>query len=211
MIKLRNRKTKLFCVGRNKTGTTSLEVVLKEFGYKLGSQYKAEKLLNYYKNYKWKPVIKFCRTAEAFQDAPFSWPYTWLILHEHFPNAKFILTTRDEEKWYNSLVNFHSRLFGDGNSVPTKEDLQKAAYNYPEFIWEANRAVSKTPLKDIYNKEELIRNYRAHNNSILHFFKDNSNFLHIDVSEKGSYKKLAEFLNKEPIHETFPHYNKTLS
>ncbi|MEG9328949.1 sulfotransferase [Salinimicrobium catena] len=208
---LKSNKEKVFCIGRNKTGTTSLEVVLKEFGYKLGKQHKAERLLKYYKLGHWKPIVKFCKTAEAFQDAPFSWPYTWLILHEHFPEAKFILTTRDEEKWYYSLVNFHSRLFADGIRVPTKEDLQRAKYNYPGFILESNRAVHKTPLDDIYNKEEMIKNYRTHNNSVLHFFKNRSNFLHIDVSEKDSYQQLADFLNKPPLHQSFPHYNKTAS
>lgn len=210
MLNLRKTyQPKVFCIGRNKTGTTSLEMVLKEFGHKMGSQYRAEKLLKYYQNSNWKPIIKFCKTAEAFQDAPFSWPYTWMILHEHYPDAKFILTTRDEEDWYKSLIRFHSKLFADGNRVPTKEDLQNATYNYKGFIWEANRAVHKTPLEEIYKKEELIRNYRLHNNSILHYFKDKANFLHIDVSQKNSYKKLAAFLGKTPLHKTFPHYNKT--
>ena len=42
---LKKNKTKIFCIGLNKTGTTTLESVLKEFGYTLGNQVTAELLL----------------------------------------------------------------------------------------------------------------------------------------------------------------------
>ena len=202
-------KEKIFCIGRNKTGTTSLEAALKEFGYKMGDQQKAERLVKDYKNYNWKPIIKFCESADAFQDAPFSWPYTWLILHHYYPQAKFILTTRDEEEWYHSLTQFHSKLFSNGVTQPDKIQLQQAEYNYKGFLWEANRAVYKTPESNPYNKEILLENYRAHNISILNYFKGKENFIHLKVSEKKAYKKLADFLGKEPLRKSFPHLNKT--
>lgn len=205
----RRQKQKIFCIGRNKTGTTSIEFVLKEFGFKMGNQAKGEILINSYKNYHWKPIIDFCKTAEAFQDAPFSWPYTWMILAECFPKAKFILTLRDEEKWYKSITSFHSKLFANGKITPSMDDLKKAKYRYPGFIWDANRAVWKTPENDIYNKEMMIQNFKRHNQDVLHYFQDKPNFLCIDVSEKDSYSKLCTFLNKRPLHNSFPHLNKT--
>lgn len=205
----KKNKTKIFCIGRNKTGTTSLEFALKEFGFKMGNQEEAEMLINDYKNYNWKSIISFCKTAEAFQDAPFSWPYTWVILHEHFPYAKFILTIRNEEDWYNSITKFHTKLFSKENKMPNKEDLQNANYRYKGFVWDANRAVWKTPEDDIYNKKIMIENYNRHNNDVLHFFKDNPNFIVIDLSDKNSYSQLCSFLNKKPISKTFPHLNKT--
>ena len=206
--RIRN-KPKIFCIGRNKTGTTSLKKALEEFGYVVGDQAKAELLMKDYRNYNWRPILNYCKTAEAFQDVPFSSPYTWLILHEHFPNAKFILTYRDPEKWYKSITSFHSKLFSESKRIPVKEDLQNADYRYKGFLWEVNRAVYKTPEDDIYNKEELIKNYNAHNYLVKHYFKGNPNFLAIDVSEENSYNQLALFLGKVPIHNSFPHLNKT--
>ncbi|MAN26639.1 MULTISPECIES: sulfotransferase [Mesonia] len=211
MLKINRGKNKIFCIGRNKTGTTSLEQALKEFGYKLGNQKEAELLIKYYKDYNWKPIIRYCKKYEAFQDVPFSWPYTWLILHQHFPNAKFILTYREEEAWYKSLTSFHSKLFADGNRIPNKEDLQNAMYRYKGFMWEANRVNYKTPENDPYNKTLLITHYKRHNEDILHYFKGSQDFLALDISQPNSYHQLCEFLEKKPLHETFPHLNKTNS
>ncbi|WP_179335364.1 sulfotransferase [Winogradskyella costae] len=206
---LKNKNDKVFCIGRNKTGTTSLEKVLKEFGFKMGNQSEGEMLIAAYREHDWDKIVKFCKSAETFQDVPFSWPYTWLFLYKTYPNAKFILTIRNEEDWYRSITSFHSKLFAGGKRVPVKEDLINANYRYPGFIWDANRAVWKTPEDDIYNKELFIANYRRHNEDILHFFKDKPNFICLDVSKKGSYKLLADFLQKEALHEEFPHLNKT--
>jgi hypothetical protein len=202
-------KDKIFCIGRNKTGTTSLETALKELGYKMGDQFQGEELIKDYKNRNWKPIIKYCKTAEAFQDAPFSWPYTWMILHHYFPEAKFILTVREEENWYSSLTRFHANLFSDGKTPPKMEQLQQATYHRNGFMWEVNRAVWKTPENDLYNKEILISNYRSHNFSVRNYFEGNPNFLELDISNEGSYILLCKFLNKKPKRQTFPHLNKS--
>src|SRR4051812_14602679 len=98
-------KEKVFCIGLNKTGTTSMKKVLENFGYKLNIQREAEMLSVEYSKRNFKPVIDHCLTADAFQDAPFSFPYTFVILDHYFPNAKFVLTVRDStEQWYKSMV-----------------------------------------------------------------------------------------------------------
>lgn len=202
-------KEKIFCIGRNKTGTTSLEQALLELGYTFGDQKKAELLIDPYAKGDFKKIVKFCRTATAFQDVPFSWPYTWLFLYEAYPNAKFILTVRDEEDWYRSITSFHSNKFADGKRIPTKEDLQRAKYRYKGWLWDTNRAVWKTPEDDVYHKETFIDNYRRHNDNVLHFFKDKPNFIAVNISKDEDYMKLCEFLGKEPKGISFPHLNKT--
>lgn len=205
----KKKRDKVFCIGFNKTGTTSLEYALQEFGYKMGNQTDGELLIKSYVNNDWNKIIKFCDTADAFQDVPFSFPNTWLFLHHAFPEAKFILTMRDEENWYKSITSFHSKLFANNERTPNKVDLMNATYRYKGFVWEFNRAVFKTPNDDIYNKEILISNYNRHNEAILHYFKDKPNFLCLDVSDYDSYSNLAHFLDKETLHTEFPHLNKT--
>lgn len=205
----KRNQSKIFCVGRNKTGTTSLEAALKELGYKMGDQTLGEALINEYNYRDWKPIVDFCKTADAFQDAPFSWPYTWMAMHINFPKAKFILTVRDEEQWYNSLIRFHSNLFSDGKRPPNKEELQLAKYHRKGFLWETNRAVWQTPENDPYNKELMISNFRAHNFSVKNYFANKENFLELDLTEEGAYYKLCKFLNKKPIRNSFLHLNKS--
>ena len=202
--------TKIFCIGRNKTGTTSLAKALTDLGYKLANQASGELLIKDYANANWKPIIKFCSTAEVFQDVPFSSPYTWLILHHYFPQSKFILTTRDETLWYQSIVTFHTKLFSkDGINPPTIDDLKNATYRYKGYMWDENRAVWNIPENDLYNKELMIQQYQLHNNSIRNFFYNKPNFIELDLSNKSSYKELCSFLAKEPLYDYFPHENKT--
>ena len=114
------KSQKIFCIGCNKTGTTSLERELIELGYILGDQRQAELLYDaHYFKKNFGPIIEYCRTAEAFQDAPFSCPETYKYLDKAFPNSKFILSVRDDpEQWYRSLTEFHAKSFNEGK-LPT--------------------------------------------------------------------------------------------
>jgi hypothetical protein len=204
-----SKKEKIFCIGFNKTGTTTIGKTLSEFGYSIGRQAVAENLLKNFLNKDYKPIIKYCKTATAFQDIPFSLPFMWLILKVNFPDAKFILTYRDAEKWYSSITRFHSKKFADGIRIPNKEDLINADYRYKSFAWEANRATFNTPENDIYNKQLLIKTYNRHNEDVNFYFRNDPNFLAIDVSNKEDYARLCSFLNKAPKREDFPHLKKT--
>lgn len=96
---------KVFCIGRDKTETTSLKTTLRELGYAIGSQRKAERLLDLYKQRNFRPSTELCKIAEAFQDVPFSWPYTYVVMDQAFPGSKFILTVRDSaEDHYQSWI-----------------------------------------------------------------------------------------------------------
>ena len=66
------QKEKIFCIGFNKTGTTTLLHTLKELGYKMGNQARGELLFFDWYNRNFNPIVKYCKTADAFQDIPFS-------------------------------------------------------------------------------------------------------------------------------------------
>lgn len=204
-------KTKLFCIGLNKTGTTTLKTVLKSFDYSLGNQITAELLLEAWNARDFKPIIKYSKTAEAFQDIPFSLPGTYQALDENFKNAKFILTERDSaEQWYKSLTKFHSKLWADGERIPTTEDLKKANYRAPGYTYRANRYIYNTPENDPYNKALMLKFYNAHNQAVKAYFKSRpEKLLTINVSNASDYAKLCLFLNKPVSATDFPWKNKT--
>lgn len=121
-VLMHRNNPKIFGIGNNKTGTTSLQKAMFDLGYKIGDQRTAELLHKEWSLRNFKPIVEYCKTAEFFQDIPFSKPFTFVALDQAFPNSKFILTVRDNpEQWYNSLVKFHSKLWGKDGRTPTNK------------------------------------------------------------------------------------------
>src|SRR5690606_22491312 len=197
-LRKHSKKPKVFCVGQGKTGTTSVEKALKHLGYKMGNQVKGERLLEAYVKRDFKAIVNFCKTAEAFQDAPFGFHYTFIALDQAFPQAKFILTHRDsDDQWYQSLCTFHKKLFGEGKRIPTWDDLNRATYRYKGYVAEVRKKVyGIEESEDPYHETKLKAYYNAHNAMILNYFKHKDNLLVLNVAEADAYKKMCTFLDK---------------
>jgi hypothetical protein len=207
-----NRKNKIFCVGFNKTGTTSLEQTLINHNYELGNQRQGELLLKDWIVRDFSRIIKLAKSAQAFQDIPFSLPYTFVVMDQNFNDSKFILTIRDSpEIWYESLVRFHSKLWGScGSKVLTMSDLGKVNYLYPGFAELAARNVFNLTGEDPYEKNKLINTYVNHNQSIIDYFRYRPNdLLVLNLKHEDAYKKFCKFLNIDPIANSFPILNKS--
>lgn len=209
-IRIRNN-TKVFGVGNNKTGTTSLKEAFLQLGYVVASQGEAERMMKKWAVRDFKSLIRFCRKSEFFQDIPFSKPYTFIALDQAFPGSKFVLTVRDTpEQWYNSVIKFHSKRWSANNQIPTKADLLNAEYCYKGWAWDSNRLQYTTPETEPYLKEELIKRYNDHNNFVMDYFRHRpKDLLVLNVSEKNAYKKLCNFLGIKADMGEFPWVNKT--
>lgn len=205
-------KPKVFVLGFNKTGTTTMRRALDDLGYIVASERAAKPLFKDWQRRDFKPIINFCKSAEAFQDSPFSFPYTYIALDQAYPGSKFILTVRDDEdQWYRSITHFHSKLWGDGDGTPpTKEQLKEAFNAYKGRPWDVNRALFNSPESDPYNEVELKGFYRWHNQCVAEYFRDRpEDLLVLNVAEPGAYKKFVKFLGIESSAEEFPWENKT--
>jgi hypothetical protein len=206
-----HKQPKIFCIGLNKTGTTSMEAIFRMLPIPVGNQRRAEKLTI--------PVIRRdCSQFQsyvrhegvAFQDNPFCIPDLHKWLDQEFPNSKFIITVRDSpEVWYDSLVRFHAKIFGNGK-IPTQSDLMQSEYVHKGWFWEKHRLVYGTPENDIYNKEILIQHYIDYNNQVMAYFADQPDkLLVINLKEPHAAQTLSRFLNaKRPITH-IPWENKT--
>lgn len=207
------KSPKVFCIGKNKTGTTSVEVIFNKIGLAVGPQVEAELLLRNWAKNDFKPIINYVKyRGTAFQDIPFSVPKTYKVMDKAFPNSKFILTIRDSpEVWYKSLTTFHGKLFGKEGGTPTKQDLMNATYIHKGWAWEAKKLIG-LPFdeNDIYNKEYLIKNYVDYNNEVMKYFKDQpEKLLVINLKEANAAKKICEFIGSNIIIEETPWANKT--
>lgn len=177
----------------------------------LGNQRRAELLTKKVLNGDYTEFYRYVKYGGvAFQDVPFSLPGTYRWLDEKFHDSKFILTIRDSpEVWYNSLTKFHAKIFGNGN-IPKKDDLIRATYVYPGWMWEINRLHFKTPENDIYNREILMQQYIDYNTKVINYFKSQpEKLLVINLKDKYAMEKLNGFLKPRKKIEAIPWENKT--
>jgi len=206
----RKNFNKIFCIGYNKTGTTSLEFILKALGYKLPKQ--AEQELRIVKQlYKgnFQPLIEFCHCYEAFQDMPFSQGIVYAQVDCLFPNSKFILTVREPNKWFESLTRFHLSGILKMQNIESIEQVNedtfkdKTVYLYENYVYEIfKRHVSKVEnlhLKHdwslLYNKDHYIKIYEERNKGIIKYFQDRPNdLLIIDLEREKDISKVLYFL-----------------
>ena len=215
-VRMRRRpdagEEKVFCVGRNKTGTTTMARALRELGYRVAPQRYAELLSDdFYLKGEFDPIVDFCRYYNAFQDIPFSWPQTYRVLDEAFPNARFVLTVRDSaEQWYESLIRFQSKRFGKDGRLPTEADLRAAEYVRPGFV-HRSKSVWGNQGDALYDRDLLIQSYLDFNAEIERYFSDREGkLLVVNVSRPGDYQRLCSFLGREPSREGgFPWENRT--
>jgi hypothetical protein len=206
-----SRKQKVFCIGLNKTGTSSLEKEMKLLGFKVDNYKEAHKLMYAYENRDFNKIVEHCKGAEFFQDSPFSMKYTFYFLYNTYPDAKYILTTRGSaEEWYESIVRFHSKTHGTNGKKPTLEELKAAKRPHGRTIYDNLKMRFNTPDTDIYNKEILMEYYDSHNKDVIDFFRlKPKNFLILNLAEKDSYSRFCEFLQINSERDGFPHLNKS--
>ena len=175
-------KPKVFGIGFQKTGTTSLESALEALGYRV---YGGDKNLMKYddrralKDY----ISETLKNWDAVQDMP--WPLVYKELYELYPEAKFILTKRDSASWIKSVV----RHFG-----MVRIPLHQKIYNVPKA----------EGYESIY-----LETYEQHNKDVVEYFKGKDNFLVMEIGKNFNYEVLCDFIGlQKPETDAFPHSRK---
>lgn len=208
MIKLaKNRK--VFVIGRNKTGTTSMGAFLAGLGYRLGDQSAGELLFNDWTERKFSKIIRFCKSADAFQDIPFCLDYTYQILDHEFPDSRFILTVRNTaDEWFNSLLRFHANLIGNGR-VPTVNEFKNFNYQGKGWLWNTHKIVFNVDDRLLYDKQHYINHYELHNKRVKDYFKYKDNLLVVNITDKSAVDNICNFLGMVNKGYTMPHLMKS--
>lgn len=213
---------KVFCIGYNKTGTTTLETIFNLYGYRVPNQHEQEiRLTRSCFACDYTAMQQFVAQYDAFQDMPFSQGEVYIAADALFPNSRFILTERDSEHWYRSMTEFHKQVFGIKNLTNlTERDLsEKFKYLYPNYIrdtkkWmltEHNGAEEVTRWDKLYDKDFYTQEYQRHNQGVKKYFQNSpEKLLVIDVTQEANTQKILDFLNipKEYAID-MPHMNRT--
>jgi hypothetical protein len=213
---------KLFCIGYNKTGTTTLETILRIYGYNMPNQQQQEIRLSkstFATNYS--ELTSFCANYDAFQDMPFSQGLTYVAADAIFPNSKFILSERPADAWYKSMCKFHEKILNidDVSKLTEKDVIEKFTYLYPGYSYSKKRRLlssfeynsSKVHWEKLYDRDWYIDMYQRRNEEIKRYFMNiPEKLLVIDVTQEKTTRKICEFLNI-PIECVIgmPHSNKT--
>lgn len=180
-----NRKRpKVFVIGFHKTGTSSLGKALQILGYRVcGSVVEAADLEKYPnpQQYLWEQAQKVIPNFDGFQDTP--WFLIYESLYEQFPEARFILTLREEDAWMASV----QKHFGN------------SSYAYHHYIYGS---------EDSWEQESTYRSvYREHNQRAQEFFKGKPHFTVMDMETDFNWEFLCGFLGQSQPSRAFPHAN----
>lgn len=199
---------KIFCIGANKTGTTSVQKVFDSLGLAVGNQWMAEMFIHDWAKRDYRRIVRYCQSAQAFQDVPFGYMDTFQAMDHAFPCSKFILTVRDNaDEWYESLVRFHSALVGKGR-IPTAEDLRQFLYQYPGFLLDALKLVFGVDEENLYDREVYIRWYEEHNSQVIEYFAGRPNdLLVLNIADADAMERLLVFLGYPYTGQKMPHLN----
>jgi hypothetical protein len=207
-VLFRTKRKKVFVIGRNKTGTTSIGRALNKLGFKLGDQVKAELLMEDWALRDFAKIVKYCQKADAFQDVPFSLDYTYQIMDYAFPDSKFILTVRNSAtEWYESLIRFHTKAVAK-NRLPTADDLKDYPYRKPGWLWRQQQLIYGVDEDSLYDREIYIQHYKAHNKRVIEYFRHRpDDLLELNVADPNAMKSLCRFLGVKAENFTMPHLN----
>lgn len=204
--------SKTFCIGYNKTGTTSLQATFAALGYVVGDQVEAERIYDTdYFSSEFDSLIQYCRESEFFQDVPFSLPKTFEVVDAAYPGSRFILTVRDSpDQWYESLVRFHSRLVGS-TGPPSADQLRAFPYRRPGFVYDSVRRQFGTDDDDLYNAEILKRSYIEHNRRVIDYFSRRpQDLLVLNLADQCAVEIFCDFMKLDRTEfSAFPHENRT--
>lgn len=184
-----DRRPKVFGIGFHKTGTTSLGRALRILGYRI------QKGFNFNRPGK-RVVIEPPVTLEkvrdvafrmvprysAFEDNP--WPLLFRDLDAAFPGSRFILTTRDADRWIRSAA----RYFG------TKTNgMFELIYGRKKFCLAGN-------------EEHARARFERHNREVLeHFSGREQDLLVWKLEAEANWETLCGFLDCPIPRAAFPH------
>jgi len=175
---------KIFGIGLNKTGTSTLGECARILGYR--SKSCDRKLLHDVIVKKdFSDLTDIVDQYDLFEDWP--WPLIYKELDQMFPGSKFILTTRkNEDIWLESLKKHSMRRDPVHNS-------RKMAYgySYPHG-----------------HEEEHLEIYRKHNSEVRSYFEAREkNFIELCWEKGDQWERLCRFLGDEIPSTQFPHAN----
>jgi hypothetical protein len=175
------QRAKVFCIGFQKTGTTSLFAALTALGYRTAAVVGRDLSADDLRMKGAALCIEVARVFDAAQDMP--WPIFFRELDAAFPGSKFILTVRDSASWFRSIEGH----FGASESA------------LGAFVYGADAAAP------VGNRARYIEVCEAHERAVREYFATRpDDLLIMDLAAGDGWEKLCAFLGVAAPDEPFP-------
>ncbi|MBO9714844.1 sulfotransferase [Sphingomonas sp.] len=170
-------RTKVFGIGFQKTGTTTLGAILDQLGYRTASYHSFRDFAKK-EGVTWEEVkaraLKVARDHDAGKDTP--WPLLYDFLDREFPGSKFVHVVRKPESWIRSAVH-------DFKDHPNA--LHTLIYGVPSPL--GNEAV-------------WLERYKRHNEEVAAYFADRpGDYIRFQLEDGIDVPTLCEFLGQPAI------------
>ncbi|MEN8238119.1 MAG: sulfotransferase family protein [Actinomycetota bacterium] len=169
---------KVFGIGFHKTGTSTLKSAASMLGYAFAPRFLVEGEINEVNLVA--RALEMAATVDAVQDNP--WPLLFRELDREFPGSRFILTIRDTDEWWVSLL----KHFGGRTT-----EMRTWIYG----------------IGDPKGHESLYKErYEAHNAAVIDYFADRpDDLLVFSITDGEGWDRLCPFLDEPTPDAPFPH------
>lgn len=173
---------KIFGIGLDRTGTSSLTAALEILGIK--TMHKAPYMrgvLDTERKLKSK-ILSTLSEYQAFTDNPF--PGIFKELDVEYPDSKFIVTYRDFDSWLKSKITLS--------------------------IWDQKAFGTKKYDETKVDRPRYLRSFCAHYIEIRRYFKyRESDIIWMNICDGAGWQELCNFLQARIPSDDFPHKNKS--
>lgn len=182
---------RVFCIGMNKTGTSTMKSCFEILNLKPVASpktiNKSDKVVikEFYSDHNYEALIELAENYQSFEDRPWNMWEAYRHLDQHFPDSLFILTVRHDDSWWASVENWVTVI------KPKIVDRYKMHLRCND-----------------YDKESFIESYSRHNKEVVDYFKGSNKLLIMNLEKGDGWKKLCDFLGKPMPTQAFPHANK---
>ena len=195
----------LIGAGLGRTGTLSLKAALERIGY--GSCYHGIEVLvapergrlwleqTQSGSHDWDGIFHGYRATVDWPAAAF-----WRELVERYPDAKVLLSLRDSDRWYDSVMNTLYPVMTQG---PPK--------NAPEILHKFHEMLCALVLERTFegrlgDRDHAKRVFEQHNQSVIDAIPASKLLIY---QPGDGWEPICRFLEKPVPNEDFPHVNDT--
>lgn len=179
------RPTKVFGVGLHKTGTSTLGECLRVLGYDVCPEEAAYATLDDVAARDYGACLEVAQNYDGFQDSPWNCTDAYKVLDAAFPQAQFILTRREENRWFGSFLRW-ARQYNSGEA--------------PAVLCTLGGPLTAG------RREASIRAYRRHNAGVIDYFSATERkLLVVDWEAGDGWRRLCDFLDQPVPDVSFPH------
>lgn len=180
---------RVFGIGLNKTGTSSLARALRHLGVvpvasqKLVQQ--AGLIEAVMERGDYEPALRYARLYRAFEDRPWNLWDMYRRLDERYPGSRFVLTRRHPASWWRSVERW---------ITVSKPGIGE---RYRRHL----RAKSLAP-------DDMVAAYLAHEREVREWFRGRSEYLELDFEAGDGWPQLCGLLDLPLPERSFPHANR---